>query len=183
MDQSDQLEFVEAGTLIRPGPVGRLVRFGLGALCLYALWVVMLNLKVFVANPVSMLTELTLMIVAAIWVFNYVVNIGFSKSWNRRPLFVSMAVLLLSAGVAFVWSGSFDSLIFGVPLTLWLVYFYLHLGVSFVVAALVGTPGCEMRAIPELIGRMTGNLSEEHECPAAFITRIDAWERARVQST
>ena len=180
MNQSD---FVEAGTLVRPGPVGRLARFGLGALCLYALWVVMVNLKVFVANPVSMLTELTLMIVAALWVFNYVVNIGFSKSWNRRPLFVSVAVLLLSAGVAFVWSGSFDSLIFGVPLTLWLAYFYLHLGACFVVAALIGTPGCEMRSIPELIGRMTGNVSKEHHCPASFITRVDAWERARVQST
>jgi hypothetical protein len=183
MKQSDQLELVEAGTLMRPGPVGRLVRFALGALCLYALWVVVVNLNVLVANPVSMLTELTVMTVAAILVFNYVVNIGFSKSWNRRPLFVSVTVLLLSAGLAFVWSGSFDSLIFGVPLTLWLVYFYLHLGASFVVAALIGTPGCEMRSIPELIGRTTGKLSKEHHCPAAFITRIDAWERARVQST
>ena len=183
MNQSDPLELVGPGTLTRPGPVGRLLRFGLGALCLFALWNVVLSAEAIVAQPFSSLDSLVVLIAFPLFVFNYVVNIGFSKSWGRRPLIVSLAALGLSAGIAFLVSGSLDSPIFGVPLTLWLVYFYLHLGVSFVVAALIGTPGCEMRSIPELIGRMTGNVSKEHHCPAAFITRIDAWERARVQST
>ena len=36
MKQSEPLELVEPGTLIRPGPIGRLVRLSLGVLCLYA---------------------------------------------------------------------------------------------------------------------------------------------------
>jgi hypothetical protein len=179
LKQSDPPELVEAGTLLRPGPVGRLVRLGLGGLCLCAIWVVFENVELLVAEPTAVLNELTVMIAAALWIFNYVVNIGFSKSWNRRPLIVSVTLLALSAGAAFVWSGSLDSPLFGIPFTVWLVYFYGHLGISFVLAASIGTPGCEMRSIPDLIGRMTGKLSKEHHCPASFVTKIDAWERER----
>lgn len=179
MKQADPLELVEAGTLARPGPVGRLVRVGLGVVCLYVLWQVVRYADAVVAQPFSHLPNLALMILAPICIFNYVVNIGFTRSWGRRPLIVSLVVLLVSAVAAVGWSGSPDHLLFGAPLAVWLAYFYAHLGVSFVLAGLLATPGCEMRAIPELIGRVRGAPVAEHPCPAAFITKLDAWERRR----
>jgi hypothetical protein len=183
MNQSDPLELVGPGTLTRPGPVGRLLRLGLGALCLFALWNVVLSAEAIVTQPFSSLDSLVVLIAFPLFVFNYVVNIGFSKSWGRRPLIASLAALGLSAGIAFLVSGSFDSPIFGVPLTLWLGYFYAHLGIAFVLAAFIATPGCEMRSIPEAIGRVLGKPSEEHLCPASFVTKIDAWEQRRVQQS
>ena len=181
MKQSDPLELVVPGTLVRPGPVGRLTRLGLGAFCLYAVGNIVLDAEAIVARPFSSLDNLIVLIVFALFAFNYVVNIGYSKSWGRRPLVVSLVVLGLSASVAFLVSGTPDGPIFGVPLTLWLGYFYAHLGIAFVLAALIATPGCEMRSIPEVFGRVTGNLSQEHYCPATFITKIDAWEQQRLQ--
>ena len=82
--------------------------------------------------------------------------------------------------VAFVIHGELNSPILGVPLFAWLTYFYGHLGLSFVVASVLATPGCEMRAIPELVGHMTGHGSAEHHCPSSLITKIDEWERQRI---
>ena len=168
MKQSDPLELVDHGSLVRPGPVGRLVRFALGVVCLYALWDIVQYAEIMITQPFSSLDNLVLLIVGPLCVFNYVVNIGFSKSWGNRPLLTSLIVLLLSAGIAFLTSGSFDHPIFGVPLILWLMYFYGHLGIAFLLSAVIATPGCEMRSIPELIGRTRGKASEEHHCPAAF---------------
>ena len=182
MNQSDDLELVNAGTLVRPGPVGRFVRFGLGVLCLYGLWVIVQSSEAIIAQPFSLLDNLVVLIVGAGFVFNYVVNIGFSKSWGRRPLIVALSAMALAAATAFLSSGSLDSPVFGVPLILWLGYFYGHLGIAFVLAALIATPGCEMRSIPEAIGRISGRPSEEHHCPASFITNIDAWEQRRISS-
>jgi hypothetical protein len=181
MKQSDPLALVDAGTLARPGPVGRLVRMALGAFCFYVLWELWLNAGTTTASPVSTFGNRLLLILAPLYIINYVVNIGFSKSWGRRPLFASLAVLVVSACGALLVSGTFDSPIVGLPLNLWLAYFYSHLGISFGVSALLATPGCEMRAIPELYGRMRGKPSGEHHCPVAFITRIDEWERQRLQ--
>ena len=58
------------------------------------------------------------------------------------------------------------------------VYTFGHLGVSFVLAAFLATPGCEMRAMPDLLGRLTGRMAQEHHCPA-FIQPLDNWETRR----
>ena len=136
------------------------------------------NIEAVVAVPIKATAHPSLawLMAMALWIINYVVNIGFSKSWGRRPAYLSLGVYLVLALVASAVTGDANSPILGVPLFAWLVYFYGHLGVSFVLAALLGTPGCEMRAIPELIGRMTGRASAQHHCPG-FIANIDAWER------
>ena len=55
------------------------------------------------------------------------------------------------------------------------LYAFIHLGLSFLLAAVFGTPGCEMRAQPILIGRMMGHEVRDHECPGPIGT-IDRWE-------
>ncbi len=179
MKQSDPLQLVEQGSLDRPGPVGRLVRLSLGVLCSYALYQLILYRVSIMATPVSVLPSLTVMMVAAILIINYVVNIGFGRSLGRWPSYVSVGSVLLLATISWLTFGTADHPMLGVGIWIWLVYFYLHLGVSFVLAAAIATPGCEMRAIPELFGRLTGRTVAEHHCPASFITKIDDWERGK----
>ena len=180
MKQSDPLELVEEGSLDRPGPIGRVVRLALAILCSYALYELLVYRETIIATPISVLANFTVMVLAALFIINYVVNIGFGKSFGRWPSYISIAVILIVAAMSWLAFGTPNHPMLGMVFWLWLVYFYLHLGVSFVLAAAIATPGCEMRAIPELFGRLTGRTVAEHHCPASFITKIDAWERGRV---
>ena len=180
MKQSDPLQLVKQGSLERPGPIGRLTRLALGLLCAYALYQLILYRVIIISKPVSVLPSLTIMVVAAILIINYVVNIGFGKNFGRWPSYISIALVLSLAAVSWLVFGTADHPVVGLALWSWLVYFYSHLGVSFMLSAIIATPGCEMRSIPELLGRLFGRTAQEHHCPASFITKIDAWEsRAR----
>jgi hypothetical protein len=177
MKQSDALQLVEEGSLERPGPVGRIVRLALGIACLYAIYELLFYYQAIIHTPVSMLPNIAPLVFAAILIINYVVNIGFGRSLGRRPSFVSISILLILAGVSWLVFGTPDHVLLGLVLWVWLLYFFSHLGLSFVLSAIIATPGCEMRSIPELIGRMTGRGAREHLCPASFISKIDAWEK------
>lgn len=170
------LELVEEGSLARPGPIGRLVRLALGMFCLYGLWELLAVAPSFIERPIELLPNLGLMIAVVLCVFNYVVNIGFSKDWNNYPLIFSLTMLCLVALVNFSLTGNPGSTFLGVLIVLWMGYFFAHLGISFVLAAIIATPGCEMRAIPELFGKVANREAKEHHCPSTIITGIDRWE-------
>ena len=176
MKQSDALELADPGSLMRPGTIGRLLRLVLGSACLFGLYHLLVNRDAIIATPVSTLPNLVVLAVVAFWIVNYVVNIGFGKSWGRWPSYVSAIVMMTSATIGWMIYGTPDNPILGACIWLWLVYFYAHLGLSFVLAALIATPGCEMRSIPQLLGRLSGRKVQEHCCPVSLITRIDLWE-------
>lgn len=177
MKQSDALQLVQEGSLERPGPVGRIIRLALGIACLYAIYELLLYRQAIIKTPVSVLPNIALLVFVAILIINYVVNIGFGQSWRRSPSYVSVAIMLILAGVCWLMFGTPDHALLGLVLWIWLLYLFCHLGLSFVISAIIATPGCEMRSIPELIGRMTGRAAREHHCPASFIRKIDAWEK------
>ena len=54
-----------------------------------------------------------------------------------------------------------------------------NLGVSFVLSASLGTPGCEMRSFHHLFSLMTGKPAAEHHCPVGPLSAIDKWETSR----
>ena len=177
MKQSDPLELVEEGSLERPGQAGRIVRFALGALCLYAIYELVVYRQAIINTPVSVIPNIAFLIFVAILIINYVVNIGFGKSWGRLPSYLSIAALLILGGVSWSMFGTLDHPLLGAVLWGWLFYFYAHLGLSFVLSAIIATPGCEMRSIPQLLGQVSGRAAREHHCPASLITRVDSWER------
>lgn len=179
MKQSDPLELVREGSLPRPGPVGRLVRLLVGVACFYALYELTIYRDSIIQAPVSSLPNVSVMVIATVLIINYVVNIGFGRSWGRWPSYVMVGSTLLVAGIAWLGFGTPNHGLAGTVLWFWMVYFFAHLGSSFVLAAVIATPGCEMRSIPEVIGKMSGRHAAEHHCPAAFITKIDEWERSR----
>ncbi|PHR90764.1 MAG: hypothetical protein COA78_34435 [Blastopirellula sp.] len=173
------LELLEQGTLSRPGSIGRMARLSLGLFCTYALWEITNIAADFIEQPIRYLPNLSLMLVAPICIFNYVINIGYSKDWHRYPLIVSLVFFVVIALGGYVINGDANSTLLGIALLAWLGYFFSHLGVSFLIAAVLATPGCEMRAIPELFGKITGKASNEHHCPVSIISGIDNWERKR----
>ena len=55
------------------------------------------------------------------------------------------------------------------------IYAHGHIGISNVLAGIIGLHGCEMRVIPYLIERLAGSNTELALCPGLW-TPIDRWE-------
>jgi len=166
------LDLVEPGSLEKPGPVGRMVRFLLGVLCFYGLYELITVAPYFASDPIGLLPGMSLMILVAFCIFNYIVNIGFSRNWNRYPVAISFVLFGVMALVSYLVAGTPNT-----PILLWLGCFFTHLGISFVLASALGTPGCEMRTIPQLFSKFTHRESKEHHCPVSIISGIDRWEK------
>lgn len=170
------LKLENCGTLPKPGPVGRLVRLGFGFLCLYyvyGLWTVRGDLM---TNTGSIRPLLWNGIIFGLFLVSYVINIGFSRAWKKWPAFISAALLLTAGGIGYLQSGSIETPLLAHAIHTWAFYVFVHLGVSFVVAAFIRTPGCEMRAFHHLYSLVTGNPTKEHHCPVGPLTPIDTWE-------
>ncbi len=177
-----QLTLDEPGTLHRPGIIGRTARLLFAVLCLYTVWSVLEHSGAFLFttqdldSTQAVLVRFVVAVAFAFWLFPYVVNIGFSKAWGRWPQVAIVVLLLASAAASWV----FYNVILGPPVGLiifvWLIYVFGHLGASFVLASVLATPGCEMRAIPHLWSLVTGRETKEHYCPVGPLHRIDKWE-------
>ncbi len=166
--------FDEEGTLPPPGPLGRLVRLLLGGLVLKLIydWLFIIDNSDF-ANPFIWLWVLLSVMLAP-----YVVNIGFGINSGAKPRFVLLGIWLLAAVAGYLMEGKLQSEFLWTSLEITQIYIYGHLGISFLLSALLSTPGCEMRAIPHLLGKISDRGSQEHYCPG-FIDNIDRWERNR----
>jgi hypothetical protein len=179
---SDPLEtyFESTGSLPRPGWIGRIVRLALGVWLLSGLymlvrygWGVLVDL-----TPPTNWTWWVFMALG-FWLLPPVVNIGFTKSWRRKPQLALAAALAGAVVVDSLVYGTWWGPPLGVLVWFWLVYFSAHLGGSFLLSAVIATPGCEMRAMPHLWTRVTGRATKEHYCPG-FIDVIDRWEQERI---
>ena len=173
------LKLDDAGSLPRPGPLGRIVRLGFGVLCLW-----------FVVGLIKMSGSLLGVdghirsivwngVVLGLFLISYVINIGFSRSWKKWPAFVSGAVFLVVAGLGYSTEGTFESGLLARVVWSWELYVFSHLGIAFILAGGIGTPGCEMRAFHDLYSRLTGIPTKEHYCPVGPLHPIDQWESAR----
>lgn len=173
------LKLEECGTLPKPGPIGRLVRFGFGALCLYyvfGLWAIRNDLM---TDAETIRPLLWNGIIFGLFLVSYVINIGFSRDWKKWPAVISALFLIGFGGLGYIQVGSFETLLLAYGIFGWALYIFVHLGLSFVVSAAIGTPGCEMRAFHHLYSLTTGNPTKEHVCPVGPLTPIDKWEATR----
>ncbi len=78
--------------------------------------------------------------------------------------------------VSYFQTALFESDFLAHAIRLWAIYLFTHLGVAFVISALIGTLGCEMRAFHDLFSRLTGIATKEHYCPIGPLHPIDLWE-------
>ena len=168
-DATDRFDV--SGTLPRPGMIGRLVRLAMGALCLWACWQMLFRAD---AGSVDNI-PVWIWFVFALWLLPPVVNIGWGRLWHRWPMYIGAIATVLAAAGSY-WA--YDTVL--APPLWWVMktvmsYAYGHLGISFVLSSVLATPGCEMRAIPHLVGIVAGRPSREHYCPG-FIDTVDRWE-------
>jgi len=172
------LRLDEPGTLEPPGTIGRLVRLGWGAFLVVAAYSVgndpeLLTRWSFPFQPLWWVGSLALLSV-----FPYVVNIGFGLSWRAWPRRILVGVMASWVAVNLALYGTIWSPALGWFVIAWQLYAMLHLGGSFLLAAAIATPGCEMRALPHLWTLATGRETKEHYCPG-HIDSVDRWERER----
>lgn len=176
-----ETHFEEPGSLPRPRIVGRLVRLLLGLWLLWALYTVLaVGWEVLVDTTPPSRPDWWLFIAIAFWITPAIVNIGFAKNWKRRPQWVILLLVGLAIAVDLAVYSSWWAPPLGAFVWLWLIYFSAHLGFSFVLSAIISTPGCEMRSIPHLWTLITGRPTREHYCPS-FIDRVDRWEVKRAR--
>ncbi len=173
------LKLDESGSLPRPGPIGRLVRLAYGLACIwyvYALIAVAGNLMSADGGIRSLVWNGVLV---GLFLISYIINIGYSRPWKKWPALVSASVFLALAGFGYVTKGTIETNVLAHAVWAWEVYLFLHLGAAFMIAALIGTPGCEMRAFHDLYSRLTGIPTKEHYCPVGPLNSIDRWEAGR----
>jgi len=170
------LRLDEPGTLTRPGPVGRLTRLVFGAICIWYLAELADIYGSLLDNSGHVRSVIWNGILPALFLVSYVINIGFSRPWKKWPAFASAGVFLLLAAYGYFRQGTAETEILAGTIWLWELYLFSHLGLSFLLSALLGTPGCEMRALHDLYSRLTGKPTKEHYCPAGPLSAIDKWE-------
>ena len=179
---STDLQLDEPGSLPRPGPLGRIVRFAFGILCLSQVY----GLIQVAENPIGADGHIRSVVWNGIFIglflISYVVNIGFSRAWKKWPALASAGFFLAIAGFGYLTAGTVETEALARSVWLWELYLFSHLGIAFVVAAVIGTPGCEMRAFHDLYSRLTGNPTKEHFCPIGPLHPIDQWEARSNQS-
>jgi hypothetical protein len=152
------------GTLPISGPIGRTVRLLAGIVLLFSSATVLVSYASYVGLGVP---DNTWWLGSALSLFLLprLVNVGFGRSWGRWP----QAVVLLLAVVAVAFDLLRYGIFWGPPLGL-LVYLLLvvvlgYFGLSFVLAAIFAVSGCEVRAVPNLLARLSGRETAEHHCP------------------
>ncbi|MBU2677189.1 MAG: hypothetical protein KJP16_08890, partial [Gammaproteobacteria bacterium] len=163
----------------RPGPVGRLARLILGVMCIwYVYGLIMIGADII--SPAGNVRPIVWNgIVPALFIISYVVNIGYSRAWKKWPAIASAVVIGGVAVVGYLMTGNAETMLLARTIWAWELYIFGHLGISFVIAAVIGTPGCEMRAIHDLYSRITGTPTKEHYCPVGPLNPIDQWEAQR----
>ena len=170
------LKLQEAGALVKPGPIGRIVRLGFGAATLsyaFMLWGARADLMI----EGQQIRPLILNgVLPGLFLISYIVNIGFSRAWKKWPALVSILLIGAAAIVGYVQTGAFQSPLLARTIHAWELYLYGHLGLAFVLAGLMGAPGCEMRALHHLFSFVTGRPAHEHHCPVGPLNAIDHWE-------
>lgn len=179
---STDLKLLECGSLPKPGPIGRIVRLAFGVLCLfyvYGLWSVRLDL---LTSDLRIRPLVWNGILPALLLISYVVNIGFSRAWKKWPAIIALGIMLGAGVFGYLQSGHLETML--LARTIWSIelYTFIHLGLSFVFATILATPGCEMRAAHHLYSKITGTPTKEHHCPVGPLNSIDKWELKRTQN-
>ncbi len=136
-------QFEDAGTINRPGTIGRCVRFGNGMGVLAVLIWIVTSYETFMSseNPgVLVATLISLAVFFAFVNFMAIISVGIVRNYDW--LLVVLVLAFLSAVVFdFVHYGHFWGPPLGVLALLFMGYVYTHLGLSYIVAGVFAVPG------------------------------------------
>jgi hypothetical protein len=176
------LKLDEAGSLPRPGPIGRLVRLAFGLVCIWYVYELIAISGELMSGQGRIRPLVWNGVLIGLFLISYIINIGYSRAWKKWPALISAGVFVAIAGVGYLTKGTIETEFLARAVWAWEVYLFSHLGAAFIIATLIGTPGCEMRAFHDLYSRLTGIPTKEHYCPVGPLHPIDQWEAGRSTS-
>ena len=165
--------------LVRPGLVGRAIRVALGVGTLSLLvdlltgWRSELWRGAVPAHDVGF----WVLVCLALFATSYVFNIALGLSWGQKTRTGILAGAGLAGLIGVVTGGGFPSALLGVYLWIWFAAFAGLLGPAFLLAAALGTPGCEMRSYVHALTLLRGGDVSAVVCPGG-IDRFDHISRA-----
>jgi hypothetical protein len=145
----------------RPGPVGLLIRVVLGAASVWGLVELVTSWDVFrdqdlIESDFWFITLFTLCLLPDVF------NIGLRRRWGVWPLAVFLAGAAAIGSVGYlgylgeVWTTALAAWVYAADLLV-----FAALSVSFTVAIVTRTPGCEFNAMPRLVARLRGTSDGE----------------------
>ena len=134
------IELQQAGTYRQPGPIGRTVRFGFGALLLF------FPLQIITKYGYGAIVRASdpsiwIGIAFSLWLIVEVVNVGFGRNFGQWPRYIALALIALGGISDVLLTGSIWGLNLSLALMALIAFVYGYLGASFVMAALFAVPG------------------------------------------
>jgi hypothetical protein len=160
--------------LVRPGVVGRLIRLALGLATLSLLWPLLTvwRAELWAGRVPWSAVGFWVLVSLALWGTSYVFNIAFGLSFGQKTRTAAIAGALLAGLIGFVSSGRFPNPAFGAYLWTWFAVLTVLLGPAHLLAALLATPGCEMRSYAHAATLLRGGDVDAVVCPGG-IDRFD----------
>jgi hypothetical protein len=144
----------------RPGPIGLLIRMVLGAVAVYALVELVTKWDIFrdqnlIESDFWFVTVFTVCLLADVF------NIGLRRRWGVWPIVVFLAGAAAIGSASYlasreIWTPALAAWVYAGDLVV-----FAALSVSFPVAIVMRTPGCELNALPKLVARLRGTADEE----------------------
>jgi hypothetical protein len=175
------LKLDDPGSLPKPGPIGRLVRLAFGLLGVGFVTGLLDVSNDLLSRNGHIRSFMWFGLVFGLFLISNVINIGFSRGWKKWPAFISGGVFVAIGGFGYLTQGTIETELLARAVWSWEFYLFSHLGAAFIIASLIGTPGCEMRAFHDLYSQLTGIPTKEHYCPVGPLHPIDQWEAKRSQ--
>lgn len=168
MSSETMPECSQPSALLPPGPIGRAARFLMGVVQVYFVYIVIANPGIVSSPNAPTNTMYWVGVGLAFALLSWTVNLAFDLKWGKWPSLTAVAIALLAAGLNFGLYGTFWGVPLGLVVTVVAVYVHGHMGVSHLLAAIIATPGCEMKSIPHLAAIARGSESACASCPGVW---------------
>ena len=159
--------------LPKPGVVGRLIRLGLGMGVLLLLVGLLTRWRddLWAGLP-PLEVSFAILVGLALYFTSYVFNIALGLRWGQRTLAGVLVGAVVAALVGLAAQGTMANAWLGIYVWGWLGAFCAFLGPAHLLAAALGTPGCEMRSYAHLRALLRGGDVSSVACPGG-IDRLD----------
>lgn len=159
--------------LPRPGVVGRLVRVVLGAGVVLTVASLATDLRPMLSGDLplgdpSFWVMAFLVVSVTPWVVDELLRVR----WRWRSSLVGVALLALAALADVAIDAALSGSLVGIVGWTWAFVFSAVLGGALLLAAVLGTPGCEMRAFAHLAATLRGRDARLVACPG-WLDRLD----------
>ena len=147
-----------APDLPNPGPIGRSARIVAGVVYLVFSILTLLSVRGYfrIGAPAG---AWWLFAGLSLYLLPMVTDIAFGRSWGSRSQILVLALIGIGAVVDLVVYGNFWGPPLGGLLYGLIGVIFGFTGLSFMLAGIIGLPGCEMRALPSAL---SGSRAETH---------------------